>query len=292
MQITLQKCRKIIFSSLFFTFAAFMGAPSANAVIAYNYDLGILCGPIHSPPMTINVGSSYRTITASTTATVLNKGTPDRKQLRHFVVMKSLMPDGKVNWTRSLQIQSLAIVEADLDNNPPLYTFQDSLDLGDRPAAPVGLQSADCLSVSQANSGGNNYLTVTLGTTSSTGGSVAAVTTEQSKSSKSVDPDSKTLSLIKGVDKTVINVTVLNVNNGKVVRTHKIRGRPNHFFQLTTSGIYDVDNDFNDELVLSFVKFVGENRYDFLFEHYNIATGALERTSTSTQYDQLKFLGF
>ena len=52
--------------------------------------------------------------------------------------------------------------------------------------------------------------------------------------------------------------------------------------------VYDVDNDFNDELVLSYLKFIGDLRYDFLFEHYNIGNGALKRTYTTTQFDQVK----
>lgn len=283
---------KFVFWTMLFTGMAFMGIPSANAIIALEYDLGLLCGPPNPPPMTIHVGSSHRTITASATTTVLNQGTEDRKQLRQFVVLKSLMPDGSVDWTRSLQVQSLAIAEVDLDDTPPSYSLPDAVDLDDRPVAPALFLSSECLSVSLASSGSNNYLTVALGTTSSTGGPVAAVAADQSMNHKLMASGNKTLAPIKGVDKTVINVLTLNINNGKVVRTHKVRARPNHFFQLATSGIYDVDNDFNDELVLSFVRFIGEYRYDFIFEHYNIATGALERTTTSTQFDQRKFLGF
>jgi len=292
MNSVLQKCRKTVFWTILFTVIAFMGIPSANALIGFGLDVGVLCGPIHSPPVIIPVGSSHRTITQSTTRTALNQGTAERKQLRHFTTIKSWLPNGNVSWTRALQIQSLAIAEVDMTDTPPSISFPDVVDLSDRPNAPAGFQSTDCMSISQASSGSGDYLTVTMGTTSSTGGPVASVTTDEPGDNKLMASGNKTLAPIKGADKTVINVWVLNINNGNVVRTHKIRARPNHFFQLTNSGIYDVDNDFNDELVVTYVRFIGETRYDFVIEHYNIANGALERTITTTQFDQQKFLGF
>ena len=171
-------------------------------------------------------------------------------------------------WKRALVVKSQAVVWVDLDDDPPSYSLPDTVSLGDRPASPAIFLATECNSVGVANSGNQSYITVAMGTTSSIGGTVPGK------------------NIIKGQDKTVLNVSILNVNNGNVVREFLVRPKPNRFFLLSSSGIFDIDNDFNDELVLAYVQFVGETRYDFIFEHYNIVTGALERTTTLTQYDK------
>jgi len=285
----LQKCRKTIYWAILFAGIGPMIAPTANALVIGDINLGILCGPINTTPLPIPVGSSYKFLTASTTTTVLKAGTADRKQLRHFVVIKMVNPNGTVAWTRSLVTQSLAVAEVDLDDTPPSYSVSDVVD-GDRPGTPGFFLPFECLSLGVATSGNKRYITVSLGTTSSTGGTDPVVA-----ANKSMNPGlmasspSQPLGVIKGQDKTVLNISILNINNGNVVRSFRPRPKPNRFFLVTSSGIVDIDNDFNDELVLVYIKFIGETRNDLIFEHYNIVTGALERTTTTTQQNKVIF---
>jgi len=266
MRFALLNCRKSLYWAILFVGITIIGTPTASALVIGGYNFGFLCGPVHSPPITVNVGSNFRYITASTTAKVLKSGADGRRQIRHFMTLKSLTPNGTTAWKRSLVVISYAVALVDLDDDPPTYSLPDTVSLGDRTASPAQFLAAECSGVSVASSGNQKYLTVVLGTTSSVGGP-------------------SNTNIIQGRDKTVLNVSILNINNGNVVKTFQVRPKPSRYLQMISSGIYDIDNDFNDELVLAYVKFVGATRYDFIFEHYNIVTGALERTTTTTQYD-------
>jgi len=268
MRFVLQKCRKTIYWAILFVGISFIGIPSANALVIGGNNLGILCGPTHMEPVPIQVGSTYRYLTASSKSTVLTAGTDDRRILRQFVTVRSMTPAGTIAWKRFLSVQSQAIVSVDLDDDPPTYSIPDTVDVGDRNAVPAFIIAAECLSITVVTSGNQRYVAVAVGTTSSTGGPVPGKT------------------IIQGKDNTAFNISILNINNGNVVREFRPKSKPNRFFLAFSSGIFDIDNDFNDELVLAYVRFVGDTRSDFIFEHYNIVTGALERTTTMTQWDE------
>jgi len=211
MKLILQEVQKSIFGAILFISITFSGIPTAHALAIGDQSLPILCGPVHTPPFSIYLGNTYRTITTSTTVSVLNKGTADRKILRHFIVIKMLKPNGTQVWTRSLITQSLAIAEVDLTTTPPSYSLPDVLDASGsgRTAIPAFMFPTECLNAMTAESGNTTYLAVALGTTSSAGGGN-----------------------VKGKDKTVINISILNLNNGKVLRTFKVRPKLNMFFPV------------------------------------------------------------
>lgn len=268
MTYALQKCRKTIYWAMFFAGISFTGLQTANALSIGGNQLPFLCGPSHTEPVPIDVGSGYKFATVSSKSTVLKAGKDDRRIVRQFVTVKSINPNSTTAWTRSLVAQSFAVALVDTDDDPPTYSIPDTVSLGDRSAVPVLFLASECLSFIVASSGSQNYLAVTLGTLSSTG---------------NVEPGLG--GIVVGQDKSALNISILNISNGRVIREFRPRPKPGRFFLIASSGIFDVDNDFNDELVLAYVKFVGTVRYDFIFEHYNIVTGALERTTTFTQFD-------
>ena len=115
-----------------------------------------------------------------------------------------------------------------MDETPPSYEVVDVVDTSDR-TSPFLFVPSECLSVGIAASGNKSYVTVALGTTSSTGGPVVVTAEDEPKSPKLMT-SSKILASIKGKDKTVIKISILNINNGKVVRTFQPRPKPNQFF--------------------------------------------------------------
>ena len=139
-------------------------------------------------------------------------------------------------------------------------------------------------------SGGNDYVWVAGGVASSEDTSVPAAQLEDQSLNAGSTPPSKTKAVIKSRDLTVVNVWILNPANGNIARLFKLRPKPGRILLPFSSGLFDIDSDGNTELVLVYVKFIGDVRYDYVYEYYNIVNGQLENTKTVTQFHKLVIL--
>ncbi len=85
-----------------------------------------------------------------------------------------------------------------------------------------------------------------------------------------------------GVDKSKLNVWILDGDTGAIVHLHKIRPVANKFLSAVfLSGITGVDGDSDDELIVARAN-RGDGKYKLLYKTYNILNGALEDKFTVT----------
>ena len=280
MKSILSKCRTILSLAVLCTTIGFVTVPSAHALSFFGLGFGFLCGPVNTEPTIIHTKAGPRFVVISMTTTVLKGKVDGKNRLRHFAKIKLLRPDGSVVWTRALTIQSLAIATV-ISTNPLAYFITEGLNIPDRQVSPVTAFPGQCLGVALVESGGTERLMFSAGTTAQSGGSVptAAMQNQGTQAVGSSDTEAP----VKGRDKTVINIWMLNVNTGAIARTFKPRAKPNWYFLPSSSGVFDIDDDGNGEMVIVRAKFVGEDRYDYMYESYNIISGALERTITTIQ---------
>lgn len=284
MKSVLIKCRSIVSSAVLCIAIGFATIPSAHALGFFGFGFGFLCGPVNSEPTIIETADGPMFLVVSMTTTVLKQKVDGKNRLRHYAKIKLTRPDGSVVWNRALTIQSLAIATV-VSTNPLFYYIAEALNISDRDASPVSAFPGQCLGIGLVKSGSTERLMVTMGTMAQTGGSVPT-TQSQNQSTQAVG-SSGTEAPVKGQDKTVVNVWMLNVKTGAVARTFKPRAKPNWFFLPSSSGTFDIDDDGNDELVLVRARFIGEDRYDYMYESYNVISGALENTTTTIQNNKV-----
>jgi len=247
-------------------FCMFVGMTMTSGAQAQFFGIlgGFLCGEPNTTPSPIHVTDSagLRILTASTTTTVLTEKENNLRKLQHRVMLTSRDPSSKVLWTRNFFVKSRGVAQVFM--GIPGWQWGHFFDLDNRDASPVFLFNQECLGMGLAKSGGKKYITVALGTQSAKG-----------------TPAS-------GEDLTLINIYVLNKDTGNIVKIFRPRPQKGRYFLAFDSGIFDIDNDGNDELVLTSVKFSGGPiRYDFVMEYYNLITGVKENTIRTNQINDL-----
>lgn len=275
------KCKIVLNWAILCTVIGFMTISNAHAITLFGAGFGLVCGTVNTEPSPVPTADGTRFVTVSATTTVLKGMVEGKNKLRHFAVVKSVRPDSSVAWTRSITTQSLAIATV-IPSVPPAYFITEALNIPDRNASPVLVFPGECLGVSLAEHNGMERIIVALGTSAASGGTIPVAATEGSS-----NPD--TQAVVKGKDKSVVNFWVFDPSNGNIVRTFRPRAKPGRYFLAFSSGVFDIDDDGNSELVLVYARFVGEDRYDFIYESYNIATGALKNTTTTIQNNKVFF---
>ena len=80
-----------------------------------------------------------------------------------------------------------------------------------------------------------------------------------------------------GVDKSRLNIWILNRDTGAIVHLHKLRPVASKFLSgVFLSGIGEVDGDTDDELVVARTIPRGGGEYKLVYQTYNILNGTLE----------------
>ena len=265
-----------------------MTIPSAHALVIGGERFAFLCSEPDTEPTIFHTKNGPRILVISTTTTVLKGLVNGKNRLRHFIIVKLVNPDdGSVIWTRPLTIQSLAIATV-FSTDPPAYFITEALMTPDRTSSPALIFPTECLGAGVVESGGTQRVAITLGTAAYSGGSIPSTKVDDpSGSSTQAVGSNGTEAPVIGQDKSIINTWMLNIDSGAIARVFKPRAKPKWYFLPISSGIFDADDDGNDELVITRTRFIGEDRYDFMYEIFNIMTGALESTTTTIQNNKL-----
>lgn len=272
----------------------FGGIPTANAFHdSFPGNVFIpLCGSTARSPLFYHDGTGgHAWIAPSVITAVLRPTASGLSQVRQTATLKHVLPDSSVEWTRALTITSLADAQSTFPGPPfeDSFFWANSLNLNDRATHPTFQFGFSCLALGVASARGQRRIVAGLGNTAQTGGSLPPPSqTESLNSSKS--PVSGIEAVVSGKDRSLLNFWTINPNTGGIIRKISIRGKPGRYIQIFSSGYWDADDDGDTELIIAYVKFIGLIRYDFVFEHYDIITGALERTTTTSQFNQVKVL--
>jgi len=262
METVLTACRKVVYWAILCVVIGFAVTPAAQAqFLGFGGFFGALCGTPNTPPVPAHIAESggLRIFVATMNTTVLTEMEDGLRKLRHQLILVAKDPTGKVVWRRVLILKSRGI--ATVIPGFPGYQFGEFFTVTST-VSPFFVFNSECLGISVNMSGGQRYVVVALGTQAAKGNPAA------------------------GEDKTMVNIWVLNRNNGTIVRTFRPRPQAGRYFLPFMSGIYDIDNDGNDELVLFFAKFVGTNRYDAVFQYYNLTSGVLKNTIRTNQFNR------
>ena len=284
MKSIISNCKTILSSILLCVAISMATVPSAHAQNFFNFAFGFLCGSTNIGPTFVLTDAGPRFVVVSMTTTILNPPVGGKHRLRHFAIIKLVRPDGSVVWTRALSIQSLAIANV-IRFDPIDYFITDVLNIPGRHASPLSAYPGQCLGVSVVKSGGQQRLGITIGTMAQEGGEIS--TTKAQNPGTQATGSSGTEAPVTGRDKTVVNTWMLNIANGAIARTFKPRAKPNWYYLPIDSGFFDIDDDGDAELVIVRGRFIGEDRYDYMYESYNVISGALENTTTTIQNNKL-----
>jgi len=235
-------------------------APSDDKALG----LGSLCLSMpNTPPTPLHIADtgSPLVITMTMNTTVLAEMEDGQRKLRHQAIMTAKDGAGALVWRRTFLLKSKGI--ATVIPGVPGYQFGKFFQ-NTNTVSPVLLFNSECMGLGVAESAGQKYVMFALGTQAANG--TPAI----------------------GEDDSLVNIWVLNKNTGQDVRVFRPRAQISRYFLPFTSGVYDIDNDSSDELVLIFAKFVGTERYDFVIEVYNLKTGVRKNTIRTNQFNRFR----
>lgn len=259
-------CRKITSWAFLCFVISIAGASNAQALNFFGFGGAFLCGPTNTSPTPVHITTTggLRVLTATVNTTVLLEQENGLRKLQQHLFLTSKDPSGKVVWSRNFFQKSKGLAQVFPGAGYILTpTFQyDPLNVA-RQFSPILLFNWECMGLGVAQSGANKYVIVALGTQAATG-----------------TPAS-------GKDLSIVNIWVLNKNTGVIVKVFRPRPIIGRYFLGTESGVYDIDNDGSDELVLVYGKFIGDQRYDFVYEYYNLQTGVRKNIIRTNQFNRL-----
>ena len=260
----LDKCRRVASWTVICIGIGIAGTSTAHAqfFFGFGFGFGFLCGTPNTPPTPIHISDTggLRLLVPTMNTTVLQESENGLRKLQHQMKLKMVHPNGNTVWSRTLSVKSQGLVQ--VIPNVPGFQFGVFFQ-PDSTVSPIFPFTSECMGLGQAESGGQTYITVALGTEAADGNPAA------------------------GEDKSHLNIWVLNMKTGAVVNVFRPRPKPNRYLLASQSGIYDIDNDGSAELVLIYGIFMGNNRYDFVAEYYNPITGALEDKIRTNQFNRL-----
>jgi len=263
MKSLLSTCQKIASWTILSIVIGIAGTSSAQAV---NFFGGaFICGLPNTSPNIVHIANAggLRILTSTMNTTVLLEKEDGLRKLQHHLFLTAKGANGKVVWSRNFFLKSKGLVEVIPGFgiiHPDMFQLDDGIQ---RSVSPLFIFDTECLGLGVAESGGNKYVTVVLGTQAATG------------------------TPADGKDKSIVNIWVLNKNTGVVVKVFRPRPIKGRYFLAHESGIFDIDNDGSDELVLVYGKFIGATRYDYVYEYYNLVTGVRKNIIRTNQQNRL-----
>jgi hypothetical protein len=236
------------------------GTSTAQAQFFFGGAFGALCGAPNTPPAAIHVtdAGGLRLLTPIMNTTLLLENENGLRKLQHKMVLKMVHSNGNTVWSRTLSVKSQGLFVPNPPGFMPGVFFQP-----DSTVSPIFPFNSECMGLGVAEKSGTSYITVALGTAAANGNPTA------------------------GEDKSTINVWVLDRNSGAVLKVFRPRPKVNRYLLPFTSGVFDVDNDGDSELLLVYGIFVGNDRYDFVYEYYDLLTGTLENRVRTSQFNRL-----
>ena len=240
------RCRKPALAAAAFLVIGLAGTMPAHAQFFFGGNFIFSCGPVNQPLGPVFLGNLRRWIVPNMTTTVLTEtGANGLRKVQHTLNLRAFNDVGNQLWSQGFNVKSNGI--AQVIQQVPGWQFG-TVFQPESTEAPFFPFASECLGFGPVVDGNDTYLGLAMGT-------FAAQGTQS-----------------QGEDLAHMNFWVLTAGSGQVVnvwRPRPVAGR----YLLQGSGFFDIDNDGDTELVLVYGIYFGGNRYDFVYDVYDIGTG-------------------
>ena len=255
MRFLFSRCRKTAAWVVICTGIMLAGMAPAQAQFFFGGNFVFTCGPINQalgPVFVGNSGNLRRWLIPNMTTTVLTETAANGlRKVQHNLTLRVVNDTGAQQWVRGLTVKSNGI--AQVIPQVPGWSFGTFFQ-PTQSEAPFFPFPSECLGFGAVVDGGETFVGVAMGTFAATG-------TEAN-----------------GEDLSHMNFWILDDATGQVVsvvRPRPVAGR----YLLQGSGFYDSNNDGDVELVLVYGIYFGGDRYDLVYDEYDIRTGnRIDRT--------------